>query len=367
MTAIPMNVMNFAGESVDIYNKFKDYFNQFKAVNYGSKASFDNSKSLDEKEAIVNAGLMKEIERVAGITNVSNLPAEVFAMNPNVQWATFAVVSAMVDMVLPETIIDSIGVYTDVRTGGYGDSFAFDVKPRDLFVVSKHGKARRSTEATKQFVGQKTIQTELREITVQVSLYRVLAGKESLAEFVMKVIRSMETQMAYDCYTTFDTAMSNLPTTPTNGELKVTGAFDQATFVKLAQRVAAYNGGAKPIAIGTLGAVSKILPSNANYRYDIASDYVKVGYIPNISGVDVMVLPQVADWKNPYKLALDDTKIYIISAGAQKPVKLCLEGSTFSNTTGTFDNANLTQTTTMFKSWGTGVCTNAIAAEIVLA
>ncbi len=128
-------------------------------------------------------------------------------------------------------LVDSIGMYTDVRFGGFGDSFAFDVAPRDLFVVSKHGHAKRTAEVHKQFKGQVTIVPELREITTQVSLYKVLAGKESLADFVMRCVRSIETQMSIDCYKAFDAAMTNLPTTPVNGQLKATG-YDQSTLVR---------------------------------------------------------------------------------------------------------------------------------------
>lgn len=368
MPMIPMNVMNFAGEeNITVYEQFRDYFNHYKALNFGSKASYIEGKSLDEKEAKLNAGILKEVARFSGV-NLSDkmIKPEVFATNPQVVWAAFAVVGAMIDMILPETIIESTGLYTEVRTGGYGDSFSFDVKPRDLFAVSKHGRARRLVELKKQFVGQVTIVPEAREISVQVSLYRILSGKESLAEFAMKAVRSIETEMAKDVYMTFDEAMDKLPTTPVNGELKATG-YSRDTLVKFCQRVSAYNNGAKPVIVGTQLALSKILPDDANYRFTLDSDYVKIGYLKTFNGYDTMVLPQVADWKEPYKMALNDKKIYIISPSSQKLVKLCLEGSTMTNTTGTYDMANLLQTTTMAKSWGTGIATNAIAAQITLA
>lgn len=359
------NIVKFAGENMSVYESFRDYFNHYKAQNYGSKVTFDTSKDLVQKEEAINKALFSEIERVSQVSNVGNLPMASFAMNPNVIWATFAVIGAMVDMVLPETVIEDTGLYTDVRVGDWGDSFSFDVQPRDLFLVSKHGRGRRKVESTKQFKGQVNVIPEAREITVQVSLYRVLAGKESLAEFAIKAIRSLETQMAYDCYVAFNTAMNNLPTTPTNTSLKVTGAFNQNTLVELAQKVSAWNGGMRPIIVGTKTALSKAVPANSNYRYDIESNYVKVGYLQTISGYDTLELPQVADWENPFATLLDDDKLYII-APQSKPVKLCLEGNTLSNTTQHFDNANLQSDTTMIKSWGTAVATSAVAGLYVL-
>lgn len=355
-------IVAFAGENLDAYKLFEDYFDTYRAETGKTGVAFDTSKSLKDKETILNQQIILEIERVSNMKNTQNLPTAVFALNPNVIWATYAVISAMTDLVLPRTLIDSIGMYTEVRVGDFGDSFAFNVSPRDLFAISKHGRGRRRTELHKQFKGQVTVIPELREVTVGVALYRVLAGQESLAEFVMKLVRSIESQMAYDCYSAFDTAMGALPNTPTNEALRVVGAWDAKTAVELAQKVSAWNNGAEPIFVGTKLALSNILPNDANYRYDFDSPYVKVGFIPVFNGYSCLVLPQIADWENPFALRLDDTRIYIIAPSVGKPIKLCLEGATLTNTTGTFDAANLEQTTTLFKSWGTAVATSSVAA-----
>ena len=267
-------------------------------------------------------------------------------------------------MILPEVMIDSIGMYSDVRTIGWGDSAAFDIKPRDLFVVSKAGRAKRTTELHKQFEGQVTLIPEPRQIAVTVSLYRVLSNKESLAEFVMKAVRSMESQLTVDTYNTFATAMNALDNTAGTG-LRTAG-FTQAEFVRLSQTVRAWNGGANPIAIGTQAALANILPADANYRYDLSSDYVKMGYIRNFQQTDILMLPQVATWETPFDLRLADNRIWIVSPSAQKLVKVVLEGSTLAYTDDVYKNANLLQNSNLVKSWATGIATNAVAATIEL-
>ena len=79
-----------------------------------------------------------------------------------------------------------------------------------------------------------------------------------------------------------------------------------------------------------------------------------------------MSLPQVADIATPFKLLLDDTRLYVVSPSAQKILKLVIEGSTMSTVDQPFQNANLTQAATIFKSWGTAVSTNSIAGLIAL-
>jgi len=356
---IPNNVLAFAGEKVNIYKQFKDYFNHFH-----KRDNYDETVSLSEKEQKINFAVREEIARLSNIPTVEGIEPEVLATNPLYSWATFAVIGAMVDTILPDVIIDSIGLYTDTRTGGYGDNFSFDVKPRDLFVVSKSGKGKRISEVHKQFEGQVTITPEFHDITVQVSLYKVLAGKENLAEFAMKAAKSIEAQMTIDAFNAFNTAMSALDNAGDDA-LRVAG-YTQSVLVEYAQKVTAWNGGNKAVVLGTQLALQNILPNDANYRYELDSDYVKIGYIKTAFGYDVMALPQVADYKTPFKLALDDTKIYILSPSAQKILKMCLEGATISIVNGIYDNANLTQNTTMKKAWGIGVCTNSIASCITL-
>ena len=368
---IPNQVLTFAGEAnIKPYEQFVDFFNHYRAVKgkeglaYQTHREDGTALSFAEKEDQMNSALKREIMRVAGIQNFEQFPIETWSNHPTLKWATFAVISAMIDMVLPDAIIDNIGMFSDVRTIGWGDSAAFDVKPRDIFVVSKAGRSKRTTELNKQFVGQVTIQTEPRQMTVFVSLMKVLAGKESLAEFVMKMVRSFETQLSYDVYDAFKTALDAVDSTASTG-LKVTG-FSEDEFIRLSQTVSAWNGGAQPLAIGTQLALANVIPYNANYRYDLQSDFVRIGYLSNFKGTNVMVLPQVADWTTPFGLKLTNDRIWIVSPSSDKVVKLVLEGSTLSYQSDVYAHANLVQTSTLYKSWGTGIATSQVAATITL-
>jgi hypothetical protein len=365
MLRIPNNVLVFAQGKTDAYELFHDYFNHYRAEKYKAIVSYEKEITFAEKEKKMHKMLIDEIYRVANIPAATDFALEVQATNPQFRWAAFAVISNMIDMVLPETIIDSVGLYTDVRTGGYGDSFAFNVKPRDIIAVTKAGRGKRVSNVQKQFNGQITLVPVEHDVTVGVSLYSVLAGKENLAELVMKCVRGMETEMAYDCYSAFNTAMTSLPTTPADGELKLTG-WSQSNATKIAQRVTQWNGGASAVLAGTKLALGNVLPNDANYRYDLQSDYVKIGYIRTAFGYDCMELTQAADYATPFKLLLDDTRIHIVSPSAGKIVRLAIEGSTIPIGSGAYANANLMETYTMKKSWIAGVATSAVAGLIAL-
>jgi len=376
MARIPNHVLNFAGGAANagVYEMFQDYWNHYLANNGTKNVDYQKTTvnketgavteiTFSQKEEKMNQALKREILRMAGIGSLETFPLETWASNPMVKWATFAVISSMVDMILPDSILASTSEYAEVRNIGWGDSALFEVEPRDIFAVSKHGRNRRMTEIHRQMKGNVTVLPELRALTVGVSLYAVLAGKESLAALTAKMVRSFDSALVFDIYDAFATAMAALPTGATG--LRVAG-YTQDEFVRLSQTVGAWNGGQRAIALGTQLALSKILPADANYRYMLDSDYVKLGYIRNFLGTDLMMLPQLADWKNPFATRLSDDKIWILSPASQKLIKVVIEGNTLSNTDGTWDSANLQQASTMMKSWGSAVVTNGVAAEIDL-
>jgi hypothetical protein len=63
---------------------------------------------------------------------------------------------------------------------------------------------------------------------------------------------------------------------------------------------------------------------------------------------------------------LKNDRIYIVSPSAQKLIQVAIGGSTLAITSGVYDNADLSQSTTLKKRWEVGVATNATAAVISL-
>ena len=357
----------FSSNEDTVKTAFRDYMGHYMTEVAKRKGYiYDNTVSFAEKEVKINKLMMDEITRMSGLSFSNGMASpEMISSNPNLRWAAFAVVNSLIDMIVPEVLDKSIGIYTEQRVGAYGDSFSFTVEPNDLFYVSKVGHDQRTTEFQKQFVGQTTIIPENRALTVSVNFYKVLCGKESLAKFVMKAILSLEAQITKEVYIAFDTAMNEIPTSPTTDALHLTG-WNADSAVRVAQTVSAFNNGADPIFIGTKLALNKALPSNANYHYDFDSEFVRVGFLRNFMGYDALELKQVADWKNPHKLVLNDKRIYVVSPAYGKIVKLCYEVGSRTINRDFEDSADMAASTTIFKSYGIGIATNAIAGVIDL-
>lgn len=361
MAKLPVNVINFAAQSDSkiVYELFQDYFCHYMDEVQGRKiGAYEKDKSLKEKDAKMHGLLLAEVQKLSG-QEITEKNVRAMAKNPMVTWATFSVVEAMIDAVMPMTIIDSIGTYTEIRNVGFGDSASFEIAPRSLFTVSEGANAQRTSFIQKQFKTTKTMMAQNHVVTVQVAMYKVLCGIESLAEFVRKAIVSIETEMTKDAYGAMRAGLTAL-TMPAN--LKVTG-YDQKDLLKMCEIVGAYNQGAKPVIIGTASAISNILPDGtAGWRINTPGDNMGIQLIKNFFDYDIVVLPQVAtgDYAN-FDLALNDNEIYVVSPASDKLVKGVIEGSDLSNTNDFYENGNLTSNATINKRWAFEFLSNAVA------
>jgi hypothetical protein len=373
MTKLPANVVAFAAGDTSLFDNYLDYWNQYRTeLHNGTKrfpyAEFDKDGktrlTLQDKEKRLNAAILRKVSSLSGV-DITSMPLEQAATHPVVCWAVGAVASQLIEAVLPQTMVEGTGAYAEIRTLGWGETGIFDIRSRDLFPVSRAGRmGMREGEMHKGTEGQVTLNPEMHQITVGISLFRVLAGQESLAVFTTRALRSIETEMTKDIYTAFNTAMQALTVNASTG-LRVTG-YTQKDLAHMSQVVSAYSGGAAPIVMGTKVALSQIFPDDGNYRFLITDDQVTLGYLRTISGVNTFEIPQIAAWDSPFSTYISDTNLFIVAPGTDKIVKCVLGGSTVSNVTGQWDTATLQQDATIFKMWRAGVVTSSVGALITL-
>lgn len=331
---------------------WKDYVNNYRAVNFSVKKSYDTSKTLDEKEILVNAAIDREIANLMKV-DCSFVDKEAYATNPTYQWAKFAVINKLVDMIIPDIVKEDYMQVANTQTIGYGDSAVFDIKSGDLFTVVENGNSRRHVEAQRQFTGQKALVPTNHTVTTEVDIYRVLAGKENHAEYAMKVVLSIESEIAIDIMAAVKDSFSVL-----TANFKE-NAYSETAFKKLAARVGAANSGAKAVAIGTELGLGTIMPTNDYLKMGLGETYSKIGYLPVFKNVPLIALAQKIDWSSAdYNFALDDSYIYMISPQTQKLVQVVFEGGSLAIADGQFANSNLTQKVSLHKRWCCALITN---------
>lgn len=334
---------------------WKDYVKHYRAEKFSveSHSHFDKSKSFEQKDKIICSAIDNEVSKLTNL-DCSFVNKEAYATNPQYQWAYFAVINKLIDIVIPDIVKEDFMHVANVTPIGYGDSAEFDIKSGDLFVVTKNGNSRRHIESQRQFTGTKTLVPENHTITTDVDWYRVMSGKDSPAEYAMKVILSMESELAIDVMSaiknSFDTLTANFKE----------NAFSESAFKKLASRVSRANGGARTVVLGTELGLGTILPSNDSLKMGLGETYSKVGYLPIFKGVPLIAFKQRIDWDSAdYDFALDDSYLYFISPQAQNLVQIVLEGNTLAISDPQNANASLTQRTSLCKRWAVGLITNA--------
>lgn len=357
-------IMTFAKDESVLkgYEKFGTYFSA-----YSSGASTVGTISMDEAHKNARDFLVGEVERISGkkASDWENNLMQ-FCAFTDVREAAFAVISVLTDMILPDALLKDLAPIAEFHNVAWGDTLKIEIKPRDLFLPSKIGRAQRIGNIRRQFVSEFTIPTYLREITVGITFYDILTGKYTLAEYVAKASMGMEAQVRYDVWDAFNTAVSALDSSG-SAKLVYTG-YTQDDLVKLAQTITAWNAGSKAVIMGTKLACSKILPASTNYRMDLdSSSYIKDGSVRDFFGSTVIQMDQIADYRTEFALKLDDTKLYVLSPASQKIMHVGMEGNTLSTVRDPQQSAHLLSTGTLMKSWGVIPASTAIAGVMTIA
>lgn len=344
--ALSNEIVAFAGTNTKFYEQFCDYYFHKDSEATGRKiGTFDSSVSLMEKHNKVNEGYFAEIERLSGCSREANKDA--FMANPMVKWANYAIINAVVNAVLPAYVADALNPFVNFQTVGYGDLLHVKVQPRTLFTVSLGGRGERTTFRQKKNAADVAIGAVEHIITTYVDMARVLAGKEDLAEAVRMVVLSIELDMQKDAVAALTAGLSGA-TVPS--QFKVSAAFSASSLITLAQRVQAYNSGAKPVILGTTAALAQVLPdSTLGYRMNVAGADGSVKYLRDFYGFDLVELPQIPS-NSSYGLALSDSVLYVVSPAVDKLVYGVME-TALTNSNQFYENADLTQNFTMRKGY----------------
>ena len=358
------NVKAFAEVSKDLYDAMKEFSLNYNLERKGMKAFSNHSR--EEMNKCINKAFALEIAKQSGMELPSDMNDKTavkrYSMNPMVKFYANQIQDVMIDMILPETLMTgSLKYFADMKFADLGDSIKFDIKSNSLFTVSKAGNRQRTTNQQKTFRTTITMTGDNHEITVGTTLFEMLTGQSYLAEEIMKVARSIETNMLFEAYDAFTTEMNAL-----TGNLAV-GNYSETSLISLCETVTAYNQGRKAVIIGTPVALKSVLPANTtNYRYLLDDDYVRLGHLAQFNGYDVLPMEQVANpySATPYALKLDDTKLWIVSPASDKIVKIGVFGGTFSHQDNSYDNANETIESTTTKAYSTAVVTNSVAGIV---
>lgn len=325
------DIVTFANGNTDFYEAMTRYF------------QFENERTAEHSAKLSDAWFA-EVERKSGVAR-EGMDATAWIAHPAVKWAAFAIIDATINAIIPVTVLPQFGMFADLKPLGYGDTLKIRILPKQFYTVSKGGHGERTTFRQKHFANDVIVAPVEHIVTVYVDMYRVLSGKEDIAEAVRMILYSVEQSMYADALDTLTAGLATI----TDTDLSVSGAFDMKALVKMAEKVQVLNAGVKPIIAGSATALMNVLPdSTLGYRMNVDGANGSIQLIKNVMGFDVVRLdPALA---SDGTLVLPEDKIYVISPAQDKLLKGVMS-TAMNNSNDFYANADLTQNFTYRKDW----------------
>lgn len=334
-------LIKFANGNTDFYEAAMAYF-------------CDGEKSSENK-GLMQEAFLSEVERKSGVAR-SGLEVNAWINHPSVRWASMSIVESTIRAIIPVTILSQFDAFADFRTQEFGDVTKFDIMPHSFYVVSKSGRAERTSFRQRKFVSEITLAPEAHIITVYKKFYNVLANKDNVADFMGWVILSIRTEMYTDALVALNAGLATIPT----GALNVAGAFDLKTLIKMCETVQYRNGGVRPVIAGSATALMNVIPdSTSGYRMNVDGEGDgRINLMKMVMGYDVLKLDNAVTTDGT--LILPDNKIYVISPSQDKLLKGVATVS-LSNQNEYYDNADLTSNYTTRQEWAFAYASSAYA------
>lgn len=248
----------------------------------------------------------------------------------------YEIIITAADEVVPNKVIDAIGVFAEVQTVGQGQKAVFK-----RGVIGKNRAKKFLTQVGLSGVYETfRLDADTFELggkavggAVTMDFERWLDGAENLAD-LMEVITEGLTDAIFGEVQKALIAAAEDPTRPDANKV-IASNFDGDAMFKLMTTVKAYGGSvvifAPPEFIGEMGA-DAIVPVGTNYQgvyhpQDIDAIH-NTGYVNIFRGAPIVEIPQsfvdesnTTTWINPQYA-------YVLPAGKEKVVKVVLEGAT---------------------------------------
>lgn len=293
----------------------------------GRDRMFSGVKEIEDysdSNKVVIDNILKYAAEAAGFsTDIETLKSPRVRKDPVFSSKFFGVISQALPPVITSTVNYMFMEIADTRNIGWGDTQHFKVASKDIFTVNKIGKGLKRGAIQRLYSEDITVNPQGHEVTVGMDWYQLVSGRYDIGEWMYRVGLSFSTDITKLVYDQIDGSYASLPT-----PLQIAGFTDSA-FIALAQRVKYANGGLPVYAMGTMSALSGIIPSNDYLKMELGAEYASMGYLGRYKQVNLLEVPQIivpGTVNTTLTFGVDDTRVYFFSLDSEKPVKLVFEG-----------------------------------------
>lgn len=298
----------------------------------------------------LNNTLRNELKELAGTY-------QLYRENKNL---IFSLIEDTIDDVLPRKVLEQYGMFADVKVFANGDKPIFTQKisnsarKRAKQFITKVGLAG-VYEVFKLDGKSYEIPTEAFGGAAQIGFEEFLDGRVDFSDVLDIVMEGLDECVYKEIEKALKAAVVNLQANNKKSETQ----FVEKSMDDLLAVADSYG---RAAIYCTFEFAATMKPADAWASNEHKNQMWANGYITDYKGHNVIVLPQSFEDENNSKKVIDPSHCYIIPTGAEKPVKIAIEGQTAVREVENYDWSREVQ---VYKKLGVGaIITNNICVYI---
>lgn len=237
------------------------------------------------------------------------------------------VLAQILNPVIPDIVSEAFMGLADVSYVGYGDTASFEIDSNETFYVKEIAEGVQRGAMQRLYKNEATINPTPKQIRIELPWYEVVSGKFDLGNWLYRVGISYAGYINVKVINAITDALAAVP-----AAYQTSGAFTDANFLAIGQKVAAANGNKRVQVWGTITALGKILPNGTNamgLMYGLGNEVAKIGYLGMYKGFPLIEMAQAmkpGTVNTSADLLLSNTMIYFIPVDSYNPIKVVFEG-----------------------------------------
>lgn len=236
------------------------------------------------------------------------------------KYDVFTIVEEVLDDTLGVIITNQFDNLADVKNVAVGEKPVFRVNDPSLFRISRIAGGTNDLRRQKILNRKFEVDTDYFGAKIYAELELFIAGLVPWTEMVNRLTLSFANDLGTKIYEAIAKSYSAL-----NSIYGVTGAYNEDVLFDMIQHVETKAGKRKAVVMGTRKALRKI-SKDLVMSDSMKEKFNSVGYIGNVGGTDLILLPQ-AYKAGTNEFAISDDMLLVLPAN-EKIVKIVVEGDT---------------------------------------
>ena len=285
----------------------------------------------------LNETLRSELKEIAGT----------YALYRENKNTVFSLLEETIDDVLPKKVLEQYGQFAEVKTFAQGDRPVFTqrittaAKRRAKQFVTKVGLAG-IYEVFKLDGRNYEVPTSAFGGAAQIGFEEYLDGRVDFADVLEIIMEGLDECIYLEIERALKAAVSDVPTANFHEE----NQFNETEMDRLVAIADSYG---QATIYCTFEFAATMIPSEGWISDDMRNQKWNNGYLGNYKGHRVIVLPQSYEDETNAVKVIDPAYAWIIPTGADKPVKVALEGQAIVRE---IENADMSREVQIYKKLG---------------